>query len=99
MKRARNHRPHDFAHVSRRLATRADGAILLSTKDLGNRDLAGCEVETYVTLQAEQAALARRCLDEGVAEAGAKLVSTFPKKGKRQPWSWRRRSRRGSLPA
>ncbi|HLM72366.1 MAG TPA: hypothetical protein VK459_06735 [Polyangiaceae bacterium] len=74
--------PQVFAHLSQRLAVRADGAILLSTKDLGDRKLEGCEVETYVTLPAEQAAFARGCLAECVAEGSAKLVNAFPKKGK-----------------
>ena len=80
MKRAHKSPPHVYAHLSRRLAVRADGAILLSTEELGNRDLAGCEVEIYVTLKADQAALARRCLAECVAEGSAKLASAFPKK-------------------
>ena len=82
MKRARTSPPHVYAHLSRRLAVRADGAILLSTEELGDRNLAGCEVETYVTLQADQAAFARRCMAECVAEASAKIESTFPRTGK-----------------
>jgi hypothetical protein len=80
MKRALKSPTQDYAHLSRRLAMRADGAILLSIEELGNRDLAGCEVETYVTLQADQAAIARQCMAECVAEGSAKLASAFPKK-------------------
>ena len=83
MKRAPKSPPHVYAHLSRRLAVRADGAILLSTEDLGDRNLAGCEVETYVTLQADKAAIARRCLAECVAEGSAKLASAFPRKEER----------------
>jgi hypothetical protein len=82
MKRARKNLPQVYGHLSRRLAVRADGAILLSTKDLGDRELAGCEVETDVTLPAKQAAFARGRLAECVAEGSAKLVSAFPKKQK-----------------
>ena len=82
MKRARQDPPRAYAHLARRLAVRADGAILLSTKDLGDRELEGCEIETYVTLPAEHAAFARGCLAECVAEGSAKLVDAFPKKGK-----------------
>ena len=83
MKRAHKSPPHVYAHLSRRLAVRADGAILLSTEDLGDRNLAGCEVETYVTLQADKATIARSCLAECVAEGSAKLASAFPRKEER----------------
>jgi hypothetical protein len=80
MKREHQSPPQAYAHLSRRLAVRADGAILLSTEELGDRNLAGCEVETYVTLQADQTAIARECLAECVAEGSAKLANAFPRK-------------------
>lgn len=61
-------------------ATRLDGALLLCTHDLANRDLSGREQWTGIVLTSEEKALVLSRLDDCAQEAAAKIAVKLPKK-------------------
>ena len=65
------------------VAARSDGAILVSTADLTDRDLTGREVERYVTLTEAEASVLRGRLTNALGEAASCFAVTLPKR--RQP--------------
>jgi hypothetical protein len=63
------------------IAIRADGALLLSTADLGDRDISGREVFTAVVVRPDEEGPVRRRFDDAAALAAAELTAKLPKRG------------------
>lgn len=83
-RRRERHKAEEGAELYTRplVAIRCDGAFLVSTADLTERDLSGREVETFVTVTATEAGPMRRRLIDALGEATAHLAVTLPKRRK-----------------
>ena len=65
---------------SPQLAIRSDGALLLSTEDLGKLDLSSYTVWTAIVVPADKAAFARERGADAAQEIAAKLAGRLLKK-------------------
>lgn len=63
--------------VSPQLAVRADGAVLLSVEELGDRDLTGYTVWTAIVLPPDAAAFARKRTADTAHETAAILIGKY----------------------
>lgn len=83
-RRRERHRAHEGAALYAKplVAARCDGALLVSTIDLTDRDLSGREVETYITLTETEARAMRGRVTDAFGEAAAHLAAALPKRRK-----------------
>ena len=61
-------------------AIRHDGFLLLSIEDADDRDLEGRQLQTFLVLRSDEAALAREVADDGISAAAAHVIGRLPKK-------------------